>query len=184
MLKIRSQRCLSGFTLLELLTVMVVIGILACLLIPGFSAFRSRAQRMACSTNLQSLYGAANLYTQEHGRWPQVQTKDIHGPAYIQGWIAALQPYGLTQINWVCPSVQNMMMSPDLSKPGNARLDYFATPFDDSERGAYRWPTQPWFVERGDVHGDGNLVIFTNGQITSLQELAKQAAYQNAPSPF
>ena len=38
-------------------------------------------------------------------------------------------------------------------------------------RTPFKWPTHPWFVERGDVHGDGQLVIFTNSEVKSLKEI-------------
>ncbi len=33
----------------------------------------------------------------------------------------------------------------------------------------HQWPRQPWFVEAGDVHGHGNLIIFTDGSISDLK---------------
>ncbi len=61
------------------------------------------------------------------------------------------------------------MRSPDLSKPENARVDYIATPFDDKPVSPHQWPRQPWFAETADVHGNGNLIVFTDGSISDLK---------------
>ena len=33
---------------------------------------------------------------------------------------------------------------------------------------------EPWFAEVGDVHGNGNLIIFTDGSISDLNTVAKK----------
>jgi hypothetical protein len=48
------------------------------------------------------------------------------------------------------------------------RIDYIPMPFDDKPTTPHQWPRQPWFVEAGDVHGHGNLIIFTDGSIGDL----------------
>ena len=95
--------------------------------------------------------------------WPQVTTKGVDSKAAATAWIATLRPYGLEQINWICPTQQKLMQNPDLSDPDNARIDYVATPFDRNPMTPMRWAKQPWFVESGDVHGNGNLLIFPDG---------------------
>jgi prepilin-type N-terminal cleavage/methylation domain-containing protein len=167
----------SGFTLLELATVLLVIGILVVMLIPGFSSMKSRAERSVCSNNLANLYFGANSFVQEQGHWPQIPTK-LQSPAYAKNWLDALSPYGLSKKNWICPSVQRQLHDPDYLKEGSTRIDYFATPFDESHLSPYKWPTQPWFVERGNVHGDGNLVIFTNGKTQSLSEITRDPRFK------
>jgi hypothetical protein len=62
--------------------------------------------------------------------------------------------------------------NPDLSDPNNVRIDYAATTFDDKPLTPHQWPKQPWFAEGGDVHGHGNLIIFTDGSISDLRTVA------------
>jgi len=167
-----------GFTVLEVFIAIAVIAILAILLLPVFSVMRSRAQRVQCTVNLRSLYAAANLYLNQNGSWPQVPMPDSDSDSddqeYATGWIAALSPFGVTQKIWICPRIQELLQNPDLSKPENVRVDYVATPFDDKPMTPRQWPTQPWFAETGDVHGNGNLIIFTDGSISDLNTVAKK----------
>jgi prepilin-type N-terminal cleavage/methylation domain-containing protein len=163
-----------GFTLLEVFVVVVIIGILATLLIPVFSKIRARAQRVQCMANLRSLYIAAESYIQQNGSWPQIPMSDSDSAEndYANAWITALTPFGPTQQTWICPTIQELLQNPDLSKLENVRVDYFATSFDDKPLTPHQWPKQPWFAETGDVHGNGNLIIFTDGSISDLKTVA------------
>ena len=160
------------------MTVIVIIGILATMLVPVFQRLQGRAELQSCVGNLKGLYAAGTSYVQDQGHWPQIETKDVQRPAYALAWIAAFRPYGIAEINWLCPSVQRQLRNPDYLNPNHARVDYLATPFDSSPRTAYKWPTQPWFVERGDVHGEGQMVIFTNAEVKSLKEIFNHPSRQ------
>jgi len=172
------KRDQGGFTLLEVFVVIVIIAILATLLLPVFSKMRARAQRVQCMANLRSLYVAAESYVQQYGSWPQIPVLDSDSADqdYANAWIAALAPFGPTQKTWICPTIQELLRNPDLSKPENIRVDYVATPFDDKPPTPHQWAKQPWFAETGDVHGNGNLIIFTDGSISDLKTVAGHAS--------
>ena len=157
----------SGFTLLEIFTVVLVIAILATLIFSGIQSAEARAAKVRCMMNLRNLAVAADLYVQNQGHWPQIDTNLLADdyPEFCRQWIAAFKPYGITQVNWICPTAQKQAGGPDLSDPQNMRLDYTPMPFDDNPRTPYRWPKQPWFIEKNSVHGNGNLIMFTNGSI-------------------
>lgn len=165
----------AGVTLLELLTVIVVISILAVMLTPGISHMIERMDRSRCTSNLRDLYLAAELYIQDHHQWPQISTETIEAQdsdQYARDWMAALAPYKVTDATWHCPTIQKAeAQNSQLGPPTLKRIDYFATPFDDKEITPRRWSTQPWFIERGAVHGCANLIIFTDGSIKSLDDL-------------
>lgn len=169
---IASTTC--ALSLLEVLMAIVVVAILATLLIPVASTMRGRAQRVQCMANLRSLYTGAELFVQQNGSWPQLPVSDSDSAEqdYARAWIAALTPFGPTQKSWICPTTQNLLGNPDLSNPDNVRVDYIATSFDDKPTTPHRWPRQPWFAEVGDVHGNGNLIIFTDGSISDLNTIA------------
>jgi prepilin-type N-terminal cleavage/methylation domain-containing protein/prepilin-type processing-associated H-X9-DG protein len=55
-----------AFTLIELLTVIAIIGILAAILIPTVGAVRQTAQTASCAANLRQIATAVILYAQEN----------------------------------------------------------------------------------------------------------------------
>ena len=169
----------KGFTLLELLTVIVIVFILLTMLMPAFKHLLGRAERQNCVGNLKSLYTAAASYVQDQGQWPQIPPQNVQRPEYARAWVASFQAYGIGAKNWVCPSVQRQLGNPDVTLPENARVDYLATPFGPEPRAAFKWTSQPWFVERGDMHGDGQMVIFTNAEVKSLKDIFSSPTLQS-----
>jgi len=167
----------SGFTVLEILTVLVVISILATMIFASYSALRDKARRASCINNLLNLHvGMASYLTDHDGLWPQVPNDNLRDPNFAMGWVNVLRPYKLTEINWICPSVQAALGVNYMKYP---RLDYLPTPFGTQVRAAYQYGTQPWFVERADIHGDGNMLIFANGAIKTTNQAFADAFQQS-----
>lgn len=160
-----------------MIMIIVILGIFATPLIPKL---RARAQRVRCATNLKNLAVAAELFVQQNGAWPQIPAPAAGTPqeAFAESWISALGPFGTTRDTWICPTMQNLLRNPDYTQPENARVDYISTPFDDKPTSPHEWPRQPWFIERGDVHGNGNLIIFTDGSISDLKTVLGAARRQ------
>lgn len=166
MLRMRSER---AFTLMELMTVIVIIGILAVMVFSSVAAIRGKAERGKCVNNLQGLYAAGVSYVTDHESWPQIPVANLEDPSFAKAWIEAFKPYHLSSVNWWCATVQKTIGNP-ADDPENPRIDYIPTSFDARQSSPWLYPTHPWFIERADVHGDGNLIIFANGQIHSLGE--------------
>ena len=179
-----TRRTARAFTLLEVLVAIGIIAILGVLVLVAAGGLRQRAQRAQCMANLRSLHVAANLHVQEHNQWPQIYTvanADKTDEEFAELWIAALQPYGVQRKTWICPSIQSDSGNPDYLRPGDVRIDYISTAFDDKPGTPHEWPEQPWFIERGNMHGRGNLIIFANGRIVHSDELILEMSASPPP---
>ena len=55
-----------GFSLIELLIVVLVMSLTAVILLPALHRGRDQSQTVICNSNLRSLYAAANLYATDH----------------------------------------------------------------------------------------------------------------------
>lgn len=63
-MKVRSTK---GFTLVEIMIVVVIIGLLAAMAIPAFQKVRANSQDKAVTNNLRQLSSAADQYFLEYG---------------------------------------------------------------------------------------------------------------------
>lgn len=63
----------SGFTIVELLIVVVVIGVLAALVLNSFSSAQARARDTSRITKLNAIKKAIEGYYAENGRYPEIQ---------------------------------------------------------------------------------------------------------------
>ncbi len=60
----------EGFTLIELMIVILIIAILVAIAVPVFLSARSNAQRRTCQANLRTIDGAINTYNAEYDAYP------------------------------------------------------------------------------------------------------------------
>lgn len=83
-----SSRCVRrGWTLVELLVAVAILGVLIAILIPAASAAREMARRTQCSSNLRQLGLAVANYASVHGRVPSC-VRDMNFSSHV-----ALMPY-------------------------------------------------------------------------------------------
>ena len=90
---------MKKFTLLELLTVIALIGILISLLLPSLSKVREATRRVICLNNMKQIGIAVqsyivnnNLYYPRSYKWPQNETP--------VSWDDRLSPYDGRQLSW------------------------------------------------------------------------------------
>jgi len=80
------KKPLAAFTLLELLTVIGIIAILATLLIPVVGAMRERSDATRCVSNMRQQYMAAMAFAADKGVLPRA----VDGGTY---WFREIAPY-------------------------------------------------------------------------------------------
>jgi prepilin-type N-terminal cleavage/methylation domain-containing protein len=60
----------SGFTLVEIMIVVAIIGLLAAIAVPNFVKARTTSQFDTCLSNLRQIDGAAQTYAMEFNKQP------------------------------------------------------------------------------------------------------------------
>ena len=91
----KSNRILEGFTLVEILIVVVIIGILATVAIPTYFKYVERGYASDAKIQIKNILQNAELYRQETSAWPtDVGTMITEG--YIELKTSILQKWEFT----------------------------------------------------------------------------------------
>ncbi len=126
-----ARRHPGAFTLIELLTVIAIIGILAAIIIPTAGNVRGSAKGAQCRSNLRQIGLAISLYPADNkGFYPRARWNEVNGVADAN-WAQALTPYipGKPNTNavinpvFLCPS-EAIQPAPGA---GGSFLQYFCT---------------------------------------------------------
>ncbi|NBR48756.1 type II secretion system protein [bacterium] len=158
-----SNRADRAFTLLELMASIVIILILVATVYPALEKATPRAEKVACMSNLKNLRVLFDTYALEG--WPQVPKETPLGSIAEQKWWLekTKKDLGLSEKNWECPTLRRLFRSePEAQRP---LIHYLPTPFSNQPNKANQWPQMPWFIEIGNGHGCGNLIVRQNGTV-------------------
>jgi type IV pilus assembly protein PilA len=79
------QRNKKGFTLIELVVVIAILGILALIAIPRFTGVRQNAERSSVEANLRTIDSAIMVFAAENGAAVTPTTTNLV-PNYIAAW--------------------------------------------------------------------------------------------------
>ena len=101
----------KGFTLVEIMIVVAIIGLLAAIAIPNFIKARDTALKNACIGNLKQIQGAIQLYAMDNGKKAgDAVTGGANSdlvPNYIKVWPKCqLTDYNVNQVvdtDPICP---------------------------------------------------------------------------------
>jgi prepilin-type N-terminal cleavage/methylation domain-containing protein len=154
---------LRGFTVLEILAVVVILAVLVALSFPAYEKIRPAAERALCENNLLNLYVAFSGYAIEG--WPQVPKGIKLGSLAEQRWWLEKteKDLGLSKNSWQCRTISRHFASvPEKDRP---LIHYLPTPFSKEPNRANKSEQMPWFIEIGDAHGQGNLLVRKNGTV-------------------
>lgn len=145
----------QGFTLFELLIVIMLVSALATITFPLFSYLRDKARDAACIGNLRILQLGAATYLLDHDNiWPQMPENlgSADEEPMWKWWFEEMRDYGVAKRHWICPS-EVESQEQEHSITGNYYSSYIPTAFEPTPNIAFAWSTQPWFIERGQMHG-------------------------------
>ena len=67
---------MKGFTLFELLTITLIIGILAAIAIPSFSHYRTNSYNIVAINDLRNLINMEEAYFTDHSKYSPYQCND------------------------------------------------------------------------------------------------------------
>jgi general secretion pathway protein G len=104
----------QGFTLLELMIVMVVIGILAAIAIPSYMSSVRSAKEAVLREDLHAMRAAIDSYTVDKQKAP-TQLDDLVQAGYLK--VMPTDPFTLRSDTWV-PVQEDTLMSLDQTQPG------------------------------------------------------------------
>jgi general secretion pathway protein G len=120
----QAARCRGGFTLVEILVVVIIIAVLAALIVPSYVGRVGQAKQSVAKQKLSILEQAVQMFRLDYSRYPETLDELIERPGDIPAE------------KWHTPSVK----AKDLLDPWDNRFVYKCPgdhgPFDVSSLGA------------------------------------------------
>src|SRR5262245_40764145 len=151
-----------GFTLIESLVAIAIIGVLTGLLLPAVQAAREAARRASCSSNLRQLGLAMHSYHDTHNSLPVGYT---HSPGYIRGgfgWGTMVLPDLEQQPLFDAANFTFPLWNHANATVGTTALKSYVCPSDETsagrflERDGYRYAKSSYVAAFGPGNMDQN----------------------------
>ena len=138
----------QGFTLVEILIVVVILGILAAIVIPQFSQASTEARESSLASNLQSIRSQIELYKIQHNDNPPSFANfvaQMTGKTDQDGTVNANGAFG--------PYLQNKV--PNNPFTGTNTLDQSGTAGDDGGAWEYDESNGEFYADDSGICADG-----------------------------
>lgn len=162
-----------GFTLVEMLVVIVMIGVLIGMSLPALTAIRESARRSQCNMRLLKIGQAMEDYVAVYGALP-AGTREPVGPiqnrpvGFHQAWTVQLLPY-LEQP----AAVANLDHAASVYDPRNAQVRRYAMADfvcpSAPDLGSAAWPASSYAGSHHDreapIDADNNGLLFRNSAV-------------------
>lgn len=87
----QSQR--RGFSIIELLVVVAVLGLLLALMLPAVQQSRESARRTQCQSQMRQVGMALVNHEEQHRRFPALGYWNAGGPEIFHSWVVEILPY-------------------------------------------------------------------------------------------
>ena len=117
----RRIRRSEGFTLIELMIVVAIIGILAAIAIPNFLKFQCKAKQSEAKTNLAGIFTAEKAFFGEYNTYStdlvSVNWQPDGSPLYIYGFVTASAAGLGSQISGYADARQDTMNASVIGSP-------------------------------------------------------------------
>lgn len=117
MIRTRFSRSISGFTLVELLIVIIIIAVLAAIAIPKFSNSSTRSKESALKADLNLFRNATELFKGDTGLYPAAMADLAAATAPATGRDSAGASIAIIAADYKGPYVQRLENDPVSGAP-------------------------------------------------------------------
>ncbi|MHB9035181.1 MAG: type II secretion system protein [Armatimonadota bacterium] len=169
----------SGFSIVEVLSVCVVISVLAAVLMPLLPVAKSAAYRQQCASNLRQFADAFSLYSNDwSGYWPSPGGQDENKCYWAKTGRGGLRGYirlGNVKSVWCCPLAK---IGADIQSPRSYYMNsYLRTPadieYENNSAGIHRG------VDVDKVSRPAKTILLYEG-VSPADDVAARSCYASA----